>query len=301
MADNQKIGIVTVLYNSETVLEDFFRTLGEQTYKHFVLYLVDNASKDASVSKGQEYAQQVSFECRWLLQQENLGVAEGNNIGIKAALADGCEYVLLANNDIVLQSDTIEKLLEGMLDMQATMAVPKIYYWDDPKRIWMAGGDYYYIQCTSRQRGFGELDEGQYDTNTDILYAPTCFMLLKASVFDAVGYMDKRYFVYYDDTDFVWRALKRHHQRLVYIHDARLWHKVSSCTGGSLSNFSIYYLHRNQVLFILKNMSFFRKMVLFAYIVTHYFFKDIFRYTKEQRKILLKAYLDGVKLLSQPV
>ena len=81
--DNKKIGIVTVLYNSEPVLEDFFRTLNEQTYKNFILYLVDNASKDASVQKGYEYAKLVDFECKWLCQKENLGVAEGNNIGIE--------------------------------------------------------------------------------------------------------------------------------------------------------------------------------------------------------------------------
>ena len=42
--NNKKIGIVTVLYNSESVLDDFFRTLNEQTYRNFVLYLVDNNS-----------------------------------------------------------------------------------------------------------------------------------------------------------------------------------------------------------------------------------------------------------------
>ena len=163
MAENKKIGIVTVLYNSESVLDDFFRTLGEQTFKDFVLYLVDNASSDHSVQKGMELEKQVDFECRWLLQKENLGVAAGNNIGIKAALADGCGYVLLSNNDIVLQKDAIEKLMDGMLSMQATMAVPKIYYWDNPKKIWMAGGGFKWLQFTNYHRGMDEMDAGQYE------------------------------------------------------------------------------------------------------------------------------------------
>lgn len=77
--------------------------MNEQTYKNFILYLVDNNSNDLSVSKGREYSGKVDFECKWLLQNENVGVAEGNNIGIKAALADGCNYILLSNNDVVLQ------------------------------------------------------------------------------------------------------------------------------------------------------------------------------------------------------
>ena len=202
--DNKKIGIVTVLYNSEPVLEDFFRTLNEQTYKNFILYLVDNASKDASVQKGYEYAKLVDFECKWLCQKENLGVAEGNNIGIRAALEDKCDYVLLSNNDIVLQPDTIEKLLEGMLVMKATMAVPKIYYWDNPKRIWMAGGGFLKLQFSTYHRGENEEDKGQYDEPIQIEYAPTCFMLIDASVFSRVGLMDKEYFVYYDDLIFLY-------------------------------------------------------------------------------------------------
>ncbi len=46
---NEKIGIVTVLYNSESVLSEFFETLNRQTYKNFVLYVVDNLSPDGSL------------------------------------------------------------------------------------------------------------------------------------------------------------------------------------------------------------------------------------------------------------
>lgn len=294
--ESSKIGIVTVLYNGESVLEDFFRTLNEQTYKNFVLYLVDNASKDNSVQKGKEYEREVDFECKWLLQRENLGVAEGNNIGIKAALADKCDYVLLSNNDIVLQKDSIEKLMDGMLVMNVSMAVPKIYYWNDPKKIWMAGGGYLQLQFTTAHYGVDELDKGQCNEPVLVEYAPTCFMLIESSVFHRVGLMDKQYFVYYDDTDFVWRAIKLGTEKLAYIPTSQLWHKVSSSTGGCMSDFTIYYTERNHILFALYYCHGFRRIMFTLYLFVHFFVRKIFYFDIKQLHIVLKAHSDALKL-----
>ncbi len=294
--DNKKIGIVTVLYNSEPVLEDFFRTLNEQTYKNFILYLVDNASKDASVQKGYEYAKLVDFECKWLLQGGNLGVAEGNNIGIKAALSDGCDYILLSNNDIVLQADTIEKLMVGMNSMNVSMVVPKIYYWDEPKKIWMAGGGFQWLQFSTYHRGEDMEDKGQYNERMLIDYAPTCFMLIKASVFERVGFIDKKYFVYYDDTDFVWRAVKLGTEQLAYIPESILWHKVSSCTGGGMSDFSLHYSHRNHIVFASKYCHGIHRLVFVSYLIAHFLFRKLFLYNRHQLMLICRSYIEGYKL-----
>lgn len=291
--ENHTIGIVTVLYNSETVLEDFIRTLNEQTYKNFVLYLIDNNSLDSSVEKGKEYAKNVDFECKWFLQNENLGVAEGNNIGIKAALADNCEYVLLANNDIVLEKNAIQNLLDGLCATNGTMAVPKIYYWDNPQKIWMAGGRISKISYSTYHRGENELDEGQYNKKEEVEYAPTCFMLINATVFARVGLMNKNYFVYYDDTDFVWRSVKLGVEKLVYIPESTIWHKVSSCTGGKLSNFSLRYLKRNQIYFVMQYCKRGQKILFYCYSFLYFILKTLPRYNLKQIKIILEGYREG--------
>lgn len=300
MRDN-KIGIVTVLYNSESVLEDFFRTLNEQTYKNFVLYLVDNNSTDLSVQQGKKYAKKVDFMCKWLLQEKNLGVAEGNNIGIKAALADGCDYILLANNDIVLQTQTIDLLMNGMQAMNAAMAVPKIYYWNTDNVIWCAGGDFLWLQCSVIHYGDNEKDSDLYNQRKVVRYSPTCFMLIKSSVFSQVGFMDSSYFVYYDDTDFIWRATKKQGNKLVYIPESILWHKVSSCTGGKESDFTIKYVNRNQIYFALKNASKLQLCCFGVYLLIHYLLKKMRRYNVQQRKLILKSYLEGWKLFYQQI
>lgn len=289
------IGIVTVLYNCAPVLEDFFRTLNQQTYKDFILYVVDNKSSDNSLSEAKRLAKTVDFQCVMMPQEENGGVARGNNIGIKAALADHCEYVLLSNNDIVLENDTIEKLLEGLIRNDATMAVPKTYYWNTDKIIWMAGGKFQWLKGMTHQIGIKEKDCGQYDKDALVTYAPTCFMLINSDVFHRVGMMDEKYFVYFDDTDFVWRA-NHVGERLYYIFESEMYHKVSFSTGGGASDFFVKYLNRNRVYFVLKQFSTFHCICVFAFLLFKLLVKDIWIQSFKRTSLLVGAYREGLVL-----
>ena len=290
------IGIVTVLYNSGPVLEDFFQTLNLQTYKDFILYIVDNKSSDNSLSEAKRLAETVDFQCVMMPQDENGGVARGNNIGIKAALEDKCDYVLLANNDIVLEKDTIEKLLEGLLRKKATLAVPKIYFWNTDKILWTAGGKFLIFKAITCQFGFGETDLGQYDRDVQIGYSPTCFMLIDSNVFQRVGMMDEKYFVYYDDTDFVWRSLYNEHESLYYFYESRLYHKVSFSTGGEQSDFYLKYMSRNRVYFALKNYPFHYCICVFSFLFAKFWAIDLWKDSFKRVKMRLNAYREGFVL-----
>lgn len=290
-----KIGIVTVLYNSEKVLEDFFTTLEQQVFKDFTLYVIDNASSDNSLQKCRVLAEQVTFKTKIYPEKENWGVAKGNNIGIINALADRCEYILLSNNDVVLNPDTIQNLLDGMTQMGATMAVPKIYF-HDTGLIWCAGGRFSKIKGVTYQFGYNQIDCKKYEAPQLIEYAPTCFMLIDSSVFYRIGLMDEKYFVYYDDTDFVWRAVKKAQEKLVYIPKSCMWHKESSCTGGTQSDFALYYLNRNSIYFCKKNMSIIQKFATLTYIYLHTNFRKTRFFTKEQMRTIKLAQKDSEKL-----
>ena len=104
MRDDCKVGVVTVTYNSQQVLPDFFASLWSQTHTNFVLYAVDNASSDDSVQLVRAEADE---RIRLIENASNVGVAAGNNIGITAARNDGCEYVLLLNNDTVFSGSLL--------------------------------------------------------------------------------------------------------------------------------------------------------------------------------------------------
>ena len=291
--ENREIGIVTVLYKSETVLDDYFRTLNEQSYKNFILYVIDNKSPDNSLNKSKELAKSVRFETKIIENDDNYGVAKGNNQGIEAALKDGCDYVILSNNDVVLKPDTIEKLFFGLKEMNADMAVPKIYFYGT-NLIWMAGGKFIWYNGANKHFGFKEEDKGQFDKCNKINYAPTCFMLIKKEVFAAIGMMDEKYFVYYDDTDFLYRAMGKK-QKLIYIYSSTLEHKESTSTGTK-SDFTMYYLYRNRIYFAKKHRPFFH-IFFIENLVYHYLFR-FFRMINDrhQWQLILRAMQEGTVL-----
>jgi len=246
------IGVVTVTFNSESFLPEFFASCRTQTLANFRLYAIDNASRDGSAAA---LLQEAKTEPRLhvIVNKDNVGVAAGNNQGILQALADGCEWVLLLNNDTLFSPALFQQLLDACEQQQWPVVVPKMYF-DAPRdSVWYGGG---YFNTVRGHTGYhlrmGEKDLGQFDTPTTMDYAPTCCMLVKRSVFETIGLMDETYFVYFDDTDFCWR-LRQHKQALGYWPAATLVHKVGGSTGGVTSPFTVRITARNRLYFLRKH------------------------------------------------
>jgi GT2 family glycosyltransferase len=250
MVNEVPIGVVTVTFNSAAVIRGFMDSLLKQKHRPFILYAVDNASSDQTLQYLAEYRDPRVVTIR---NSANVGVAEGNNVGIRAALKDGCTSVLLINNDTVFDSSLLSQLESGLQTPASDMVVPKILYFDAPEKIWCAGGYFSRLDATSRHFGYGKKDDGRFDQSRSVQYSPTCCMLVKAAVFERIGLMDANYFVYFDDADFCYRA-RRQGFGIFYLSSARIWHKVSSLTGGGDSDFTLRYYTRNQVYYVLKHL-----------------------------------------------
>lgn len=247
------IGVVTVTYNSATVIDGFMQSILAQTHLNFILYVVDNASSDATVAKVHSYQDRRVVV---IANADNLGVATGNNQGITMSLDAGAMYVLLINNDTEFEPHLLEKLLTGIFEQSCTMVVPKIMYHSDPNIIWCAGGGFakwrFYLPI---HFGENEIDHGQYETPQHIFYAPTCCMLINRYVFEAVGLMDDKFFVYFDDVDFCFRAMRKG-EKMAYLPNIQFAHKVSALTEGYKSTFGIRYHFRNRLYFLRKHFPF---------------------------------------------
>lgn len=243
-----KLGVVTVLFNSSAVLPAFFDSLNCQEFRPFHVWAVDNASTDDSATLCRSFGDQVSV----IANPRNLGVAAANNQGIEAARGAGCDWVLLLNNDVEFGPRLFAQLIEGLAANDCQMTAPMMYYFDRPGVIWSAGGRYQPLlgyRCLHLHDGV--VDSGQFQAPFRAQHAPTCCVLFESSVFDRVGTMDERYFVYHDDTDFMLRCWKAG-ERLCMLPEAKLLHKVSSLTGGAESRFSVEMGTRNRAYMLAK-------------------------------------------------
>ncbi len=246
-----KIGIVTVTYNSRSVLEDFFASLEKQTHTDHALYIVDSGSTDDTAAFVQA---RMPEGCAFLQNSENIGFAAGTNQGIRAALRDGCTAILALNNDVVFGPELLERLAGALDQYKCGMTAPLMYYFEPKDRIWAAGGSLQpWLGYRNKHRGGGETDNGQYNVACRVTFAPLCCVLIRKEVFDRVGLLDERYFTYTEDVDFMYRCLKQG-LSLWCVPEARLWHKVSALTGGDLSTFSLRYQTRNAIYFQHKHL-----------------------------------------------
>lgn len=287
------IGIVTVLFHGADLLDDFFASIQRQTGIAIKIYFIDNSPNRVAYDRVEELNRRYGFDIAVVYNGANYGVAKGNNIGIRLALADGCDYVLLSNYDIdIPQSNAIATLVTTAAGTENALWAPKIYYHGN-KTLWYAGGHIDYLRGISPHHGDGEIDDGSHDQTGFTEYAPTCFMLIHRSTFERVGMMDEKYFVYLDDTDFVARCA-RLGIRVYYVPQARIEHKVSQTTGGNWSEFSVKQTNKNRIYFLKKN-----KNVAYAVVCTIYLYLFFVKHAKtlwNVRRTYFSAIREGWRL-----
>ena len=118
-----KIGLVTITYNSSNFLRSFLDCVFKQTYSNFILYVIDNASLDATLSV---FENEKDGRLRVVKNSINLGVAKANNQGIRQAILDGCDQILIINNDVEFENTLIEKLIKVQIENNSSLVTPKM-------------------------------------------------------------------------------------------------------------------------------------------------------------------------------
>ncbi|MGC6490595.1 MAG: glycosyltransferase family 2 protein [Flavobacteriales bacterium] len=299
-----KIGVVSVTYNSEKVLADFFSSLSAQTHSNFKTIYIDNASSDNSVEliKAHLDSNQILVE-----NKTNVGVAAANNQGIKLAMEQDCDFILLMNNDTKFEPALFEKLIDGYHRYKSSVIVPKMKYYDNQDEIWFAGGFYNPWKAKlNYHRGQGELDKGQYNSDDVIEYAPTCCALIHKTVFEDVGLMDEKFFVYFDDTDFFYRIKLNNKHEVRYIHNIEFFHKIGSLTKSRTAKGSQFYSpffikqnSKNHVYFLKKQkdlLSYLMIIYLWFYLMFRFFFSRNFNKNWQVLSLIQTSYFKGLKM-----
>ncbi len=222
--------IVVLNWNGYDDTHECLLSLRTVAYGNYRVLVVDNASQDDSPARLQrDHPELELVQC-----PANHGIATGYNYGIQAALARGADYVVVMNNDVVVDPAYIA----AMLDVQRRwndcgVVMPKIYYYNEPDVIWSAGGylRWRWLPGNIIMRG-KRRDSPRYQHEQPLEFAPSCCLLLTRDVCQQVAF-DEAYFFYYDDWDFCVQARQAGYQ-LVFAPAAKLWHKVSRSTQNSV-------------------------------------------------------------------
>lgn len=289
----KKIYIVILNFNGEKFIINCLKSVNELLAGDYEIntIVVDNASTDKSVQLISEKFPKIKI----LVNKENLGFAEGNNIGIRYALNNGADYILLLNNDTIVDKKLVTSLIgEALESSEIGLISPKIYFApgyefhkdhykekDRGQVIWYAGGLIDWKNMLASHKGVDEVDRGQFNQTIETDFTTGCCLLITREVFKKIGFFDKKYFLYFEDTDFNIRA-KRSGFKIIYCPKGVIWH-LNAGSSGSGSQLHDYYLTRNRLLFGFKYASFKVKLLLLKESI-----KDLF----ESNSIKKKAFLD---------
>lgn len=255
------VAIILVNFNNKNDTKECIESLFKESYKNKIIIVVDNGSQDGSIAELKEHFQgQVVF----IENQDNLGFSCANNQGIELALRENAEYIMLLNNDTVVEKDFINPMIE-VAQRNNCIVSPKIPYYDNKNILWSCGGEFRWKKGTTHNRGINEADNGQFDEEREVDFASGCCLFIPREILKQVGMLSDEYFLYYEDTDYCLKA-KDAGYKIVYTSKAVVYHKVSRTMGGAESPTVLYYSNRNRLYFNEKyNKEHRKKFLLYFY------------------------------------
>ncbi|MBI2600843.1 glycosyltransferase family 2 protein [Candidatus Daviesbacteria bacterium] len=243
----KRVGVIILNYKVKDLTISSLESVAKSTYKDILIFVVDNASGDG-LGKELESRKDVNF----IQNTENLGYAGGNNVGIKKAIEEGVDYVFILNPDATVDKRAIEILVNKANALNADLLNPKIYF-SNSNKIWFAGKKFDKANVLGLHIGMDEEDHGQYSKDVESEDITGAALFVKAEVFKKIGYFDDRYFLYYEESDFGFRA-KEAGFKIMYIPEAIVYHRNAQSTGLG-SSLQDYYITRNRMLFASKFLS----------------------------------------------
>lgn len=239
------VWIIIINWNRWTDTEACLKSLEDLTYPNFSVLVVDNGSTDGSVERLKRLN-----GINTILLKTNEGFVGGNNIGVDYARKHQPDYFLLLNNDTLVDAHFLSRLvtvLESTPDIG--IAGPLICYAGLPDTIWSAGGSIDLSRGETSMVGIGQKKE-LFDSRSpfSVDFVTGCALLVKRQVIDEIGFLDDRFFAYYEETEFCVRA-RKNGWGCVVVPQALIWHKITPEARAASENVH-YYMTRNRLLFI---------------------------------------------------
>lgn len=250
------ISVVIVNYNGMRYLERCLTSLVRQTYRSFEMILVDNASTDGSA----EWLAVHYPDVQIVQSPTNVGFAEGNNLGIRAARG---ELIATLNTDTEVEPDYLEKLSVPMIRSTVGTCAPLMLQMARREIVDAAG-------LRVDRFGFAwNIGAGKaaamFTQPRAVFGACAGAALYRRAMLDAIGLFDRDYFAFYEDADLAWRAHKARWE-CEFVPGAKVYH-VHGASFGKISPQKLFWLARNRWWTLVKNYSMPGLIVLMPFIL----------------------------------
>lgn len=249
MSNNNLVSIIIVNWNGLDHLKKCLLSLSKLTYKNIELIIVDNNSTDESVSFIREKYPNANI----VINKENLGYAEANNIGYKKSTGD---YVLFLNNDTIVTKKIIEKILhEFIFNKDVGCIQCSLRLMDDPQILDSVGA---FVTDTGFLYHYGleKKIQRKYLKKINIFSAKGAAMVCRRDVLNKVlldgSPFDKKYFAYFEESDLCHRIWLSGY-RIVYLPSTTIFHKMGGTSSGMNRSFIQYHSFKNRIRTYLKN------------------------------------------------
>lgn len=243
-----KVCIIILNWNGLRDTIECLESISKLDYINYKIILVDNAS---SGNDTQVLKEKFGNDIRLIENEKNFGFAVGNNIGMKYTLENNLnpDYFLLLNNDTVVNTDFLTKLVNvAESDTKIGIVGPEIYFYsskDEKQIIWSAGGKikwwripfYYHL-------GQNNIDSAKFQNIVEVGFVSGASMLLKRNVAEEISFLNSKYFFGYEEIECCMKAKKAGY-KIVYVPDAKIWHKAliryKSGYNPIIGDPSVYY------------------------------------------------------------
>ncbi len=258
---NPYVSIIIPSYNGKDLTINLLKSLKKSSYKNYEIVVVDNGSNDGCyeyVKKNYPYIKAVRIE-------KNNGVTGGLNAGIKVSKG---VYLVMMNNDMIVDPEWLTHLVR-VADSDKNIGIVGYAFLefglkkDVVQRFGYAETNKIFLKF--KGVGKGETYKGQFPEVLDIDHA---FGLVKRGVIDKIGVFDEKIFMSWDEADLCYRAKKAGYKTVVAT-KSKVYH-IGGVTVKKAPYLRVFHYHKNRIRFILKNLSFFRKLINLPLTVTYY-------------------------------
>ena len=291
--NSKLVSIIIPTFNRETEVLECIKALLSINYKKFEIIVVDNASRDNTITKIKKIYPSVKI----IGLEQNYGASIARNEGIKCA--DG-ELLCFVDSDNIVDRDFLIELVNlAVSDPKIGFVGPKMYFFSEPRIIWYAGAEINLLTSRTQYFGINEIDIGQYNEIKEVGHIPNVW-LVKRSVIDKIGLIDASYIMHYEESDWAMRANNAGY-KIMYCPNAVVYHNIpfskdkKSLRGliGFDNEYRIFYAARNRVMFMKKYASRINYLI-FLIVFNNIFLIQYCSILLFYRRIdLVKSYIKG--------